>query len=365
MTRTRSGVTLVEILVAMTLLGLLGAAFTLFMKNSAKPTANLAKIAEATAIDANIRALLAYPAACLETMKHIPSFTVTTEQRPVDIYGWSTTSAPSPKVFEEGKIYSTTKVTELAATVSEDVRNVRLVRIRVKTEKQGESLNRNTYDYDYYINVFMVAGVPNRCVNEEGQGKLTLDKAEERTLLASSQAVVAPAQYVRVSISVPSGSTHFGAPDWEPISLPAAASNCTYEGPPKCPFHLAPAQTFRAEGNLLVYSFQTKISMGLDPTNPAPPMAFGAYTAVQLKDSAGTVIRESPLKLAGWFGSPGFRQGTLTTPTLFANVTAGETYSLGLVFSVDEAIPPSGRYFLNFFPATGTVYHYTQNSLSP
>lgn len=367
MRSARRGFTLVEILIATALMGILATLFFTFSKNASKSASNVVKVAENAGIDANIRAILANRNSCLETAKAIASFATTTEQRPAAIYSWLA-NGNVQKTYEENGLYGSIKILELGVTVGADDRNMRLLHFRVKTEKQGESLNRTQYEQHYYVNLLTTAaGVPMRCVMEEGQGKLTLEMADDVKLLATATQPQPPAG--RIATSAPNGSTTYGLPGWEYHNLqPAtAAANCAIDDPTNlCPQHRGPTYQFTAQGNVLVYSFQTKISSGIDPANPCSPLAFGGIVGVELKDSNGQLVRPiSSTLIAGWYQQPGFNQNSVTIPTVYADVTPGDQYTLGLVFARGEQTPSGGYYFLHFFPATGTVYHYTKNSPSP
>lgn len=372
--RPSSGFSLLEVLIAVVLLGGVATTFFLFTRNAQKGAANLLKIGETASLDGNIRAVLLNKTSCLETVQHIPGIPTTggavAEEDIPGIYGhFDATAAGQPKIYEVGSIQNGMKILEIKASVGEEVRSARLVHIKVKAKKDGASLNDAEATFHYYLNVRMVAGALDSCIStDHGAGKLVLQDSDAVELLSSALAPVAPYPYKRYSMST-GQATDFGYPQWESGVTLAPTATCDYEDPAnRCPYYdSAPRTEITAKGNLLVYSFQGKVSMGIKNYPAGAIYSFGAVLAIVVRDENDQVISDdNSIQVSGSFQLGQWRHEALTTPTVALKVVPGKKYRFYQRFSTDHSVPPPGGfYFMNWFPAHGTIFHYTQTSASP
>lgn len=363
----RKGFSLVEILIALGLVGLVGLVLMNFMANSQKSSENIRKIGEAAALDGAVRALLSNPTHCLETVKNIPGIPATGGAVPEEdipgVFSVMQGSGLTTNVYAPGAVVGGVKILTLKATVGEEIRGSRLVHIAMSTRKVGDTLNRTDYTFDYYLDVKLVNGVPDGCTTiNDGGGKLVLESIQNVRLLASSLPPVSPYPYRRLSLSVGQATT-FGPPQWESGEILSQPPNCEYEDPTnRCGVHDAPELAVDADGNLLVYSFVGKVSMGMNGYPAGTLGSFGALLAIVVKDENHVVIRDDTfIKVSGTLLAGTFRHESLTTPVVALKTTPGKRYYFLQRFSVDASVPPSGGgYFMNWFPADGVIYHYTQ-----
>ena len=312
-------------------------------------------------------------------------------------------------------------ITELGALVGPRTRGVHLVRIRVKLEKRGDGLWQTEFDQKYYVQVLMAGNTPAECYYVEGSGKLTLVKYESVTIPATTNPSV-PSGRASFLITNPPNQPNvaFRPSGWDPLpTLAIPASPCSYKsinGEAACPVYDGPpSPAITAQGNRLIYSFQTNVSMGIgggiiggsyppaypfhiagssSPT-PSPtyylmnPMGFGSILIFRLLDSGGNPVREDAQMLADWFPEFGFIQGSRTLPPAHADVTYGENYNFGMGFSAGVGVmspqpvaitpppppppappppPPPPAYsflFVNWRAARGTVLHYIETPPLP
>lgn len=408
---------MVGVLVFSALFALTVTAFIRFSSSVLKVAANQEKKGAMASADSNLRALLGNRLSCLATVSQL-SYSATTEQRPVTIFERMTTGGVARAAYSEGNFLHGVAIRELGALVGPDVRSARRVRIRVLLEKIGDGIHETKLEQSYYLHVLMNLTTPAECYLLEGPTQLSMIKAEDVTIPAT---VTASGGRAATFVSNPPNQPNprFGPPGWETHAThPIPASGCQYggeNGAPPCPSSFGPpSAAITAQGNRLVYSFQSRVSMGIGgavigggfppsypfylvgSTAPVPsppyyrmdPMGFAAKLVIRLLTGT-TAIEESVFSVSDWFGNFGFIQTSITTALLEKDVNYGTSYTFGLGYSSEVAVmspqpvpvppppppppalppppmPPAySFYFINYLGAQGTVFHYVTTPALP
>lgn len=426
--RSKSGLTLVGVLVAFALLALSLTALMRFTRSMQKVAANRQKMIAVSQLQTSFRAVLGNRRSCLETFSpaHVAYATLASanpvEQRPFRVYE-SMGGGLAPRVaFAEGDFVNGVVVAELGLMVGQRTRNVHQVRVRALLRKVGDGLHQTDFEEKYYVHVLMNGNVPTECYLADGPNRLTLVKAEDVTIPATLANVTNGRASMIVSNpdTPPHPNMKYVAPGWDPLpSLPIPQLGCNApmeNGLPVCPTDTGPpSPPVVAQGNRLMFSFQTKVAWGINgavvgqgDTSPYPlilngsgmtppgpyyyydmdPMGVGAVVIFRLLNGATSIFQRG-YGVSSWFGAFGFTQSAITSTLESVPVDFGTTYNFGMEFSSSvtkmssppnphnppppppPAIPPPPMppaysfYFINYFPAKGSVFHYVETPPLP
>lgn len=410
----RHGISIVGVLVTSAMLALSGVALLRYLHTFTRIGAKQQKAVAQTTIDANVRALLGHRLSCIETFGngHINFNVIDTEQpTPLTIYEKASSTDTPVKAFYPNLLVNGVLVKEIGATVGATTGNANMIRVRVLLQRRIEGMPLLEQTQYYFVHTLRNGATVDECFYADSPDALTLVKIEPITVPAS---LTNPRASTEMTDPVHEPN-QFGPPGWETLDSltanpPSPCGDVAQGVEPACPQILGPTQSLTVHGNFLMYSFQTRLSMGIgsspmirdymdwqftpaiqaamgcnNPKYILSPAAFGAHLDVQLLKGA-TVVKEDFTSVSEAFQDLGFHQESITTPLLPADVTYGQSYQFRMAWGFSGSPPPKIAYwvipcppppppgvaipppppieprwsfaFSNWRPLVGTVFHY-------